>query len=66
MDVQLRHGLSGSGTIVGADVKPVGLEFGDRCCLGLIEQLQERDALLTADLEGGADVARGNNEAVAR
>lgn len=66
MDVQVRHGLPGSRAIIDADVESIRLELGCRCCLGLVEQRQERGAFLVGDLEEGADVALGNDEAVAR
>jgi hypothetical protein len=48
VDVQVRHGLTSGGTVVDADVEAVGLELGRSCDLGLVEQRQERGALLTA------------------
>jgi hypothetical protein len=47
-------------------LKPSGWNSAAGCYLGLVEQRQQRGALLTADLEEGVNMAFGDNEAVAR
>ena len=66
MYVQMRNGLSGSGTVINTDVETIRLEFRCNCHFGLAEQIQKRVALVIADLKKGTDVTFGNNEAVAR
>jgi hypothetical protein len=66
MYVQVRHGLSGSRTIIDANVKTIRLEFGGKCYFGFTEQRHKRTALVIANIEKGTDVAPADNETMAR
>lgn len=64
MDVKVRHCLARSATVVDTDIESIRVKLTACCRLGLIQQLQQRCALLRAGLEERPDVPFRDNQAV--
>ena len=66
VDMQVRHSLASSSTIVDADVIAIGPEFLVCRFLGFIQEIEQCRSLRFADLEERADMALRNDQTVPR
>ena len=66
MEVQVRHGLAGSGAIVDADVAAIGPVLLGNQFFCPVKKRKQRSALDFSQLKEQADMALGNDQALPR